>query len=191
MGGTEVGVTWADPLMASSDSRGVRGGAKGEGHANVTTARSTRGVRVTTSYSSLTPQSICLMPFTQAVISPNRNSRGRRSVRGWGASLDCKQTERQLNAKHLPGFPTGLLPQHTRLSFSFFSNLRLPKSIKRNTKRGRSGRQIKEKLCQRKLFNIFFFAWAATVLHKEAKAAQAGSRSRQWRQSQWQLDVFI
>lgn len=47
--------------------------------------------------------------------------------------------------------------------------------------------QIKEKLCQRKLFNIYFFAWAATVSHKEA-----GSRGRQRRQSQrWQLDVFI
>lgn len=45
------------------------GEQEGEGHANVTTARSTRGVRVTTSYSSFTPQSICLMPFTQAVIS--------------------------------------------------------------------------------------------------------------------------
>lgn len=43
----------------------------------------------------------------------------------------------------------------------------------------------KGKTVSAKFFNIFF-AWAATVSHKEA-----GSPSSQWRQSQRQLDVFI
>lgn len=80
----KVGVTWADPRVANSHRRR---GNLGEGHANVTTARSSRGVRVTTSYSSFTPQSICLMPFTQAVISPNRNSQGGSGEGGWGRCL--------------------------------------------------------------------------------------------------------
>lgn len=67
-------------------------------------------------------------------------------------------------------------------SFGFFKFATAKKHKEHNEEREGEGRtvwQIKEKLCQRKLFNIYFFAWAATVSHKEAgRQPQAGSGAK-------------
>lgn len=73
------------------------------------------------------------MPFTQAVISQG----GGEKTAG-GALLDCKQTERQLNAKHLPGFPARL-PLSPSLSYGFFKFATAKKHKEHNEECGGRG----------------------------------------------------